>query len=141
MLAGYNQIAIHPDDTQKTAFATPVANYEWKYMPFGIASSPGYFSAFMPRAFSILLKDSTISYFLDDIFVSSAKFEEHLEKLRRVFQNFKDKNLTLKPTKCYFAQEAIAILGHVVSAEGISFGPDKTGAIRDITAPHNLKTL
>ena len=141
MLAGYNQIAVFPDDVPKTAFATPVANYEWKYMPFGIATSPGFFSAFMRKAFSPLLRDGTMSFYLDDIFVSSSTWEEHMDKLSKVLQAFKDKNLTLKPTKCYFAHYSVTILGHVISSKGISTDPGKVIAITNMPAPHNLKTL
>ena len=33
---GYNQIPMHPLDEEKTTFITPMANYCYKVMPFGL---------------------------------------------------------------------------------------------------------
>ena len=33
---GYNQIPLATDDQEKTAFVTPVGNYHYKVMPFGL---------------------------------------------------------------------------------------------------------
>ena len=36
--SGYNQILMHPLDEEKTTFITPITNYYYKVMPFGLKS-------------------------------------------------------------------------------------------------------
>ena len=57
--------------------------------------------------------------YLDDIIVFSKTPEEHLERLRGVFEKLSSAGLKLKPSKCEFLKAEINYLGHVVSKEGI----------------------
>ena len=36
---GYHQIAMHPEDQEKTAFLTPRGTYGYKVMPFGLKNA------------------------------------------------------------------------------------------------------
>ena len=38
--SGYNQIAIHPDDQEKTTFTCPFGTFAFKRMPFGLCNAP-----------------------------------------------------------------------------------------------------
>jgi hypothetical protein len=46
-----------------------------------------------------------------------------------------------KLSKCVFAQQKVAYLGHVVSAEGVSTDETKIENIKDWPVPSNLKEL
>ena len=47
----------------------------------------------------------TIPY-LDDCINFSHTIEEHLKRLREIFQRFKDTNLQINPNKCEFFRES-----------------------------------
>jgi hypothetical protein len=51
--------------------------------------------------------------------------EEHEEHLRIVLGNLKQHQLYAKFSKCEFWMEEVAILGHVLSAEGVAVDPSK----------------
>ena len=67
--------------------------------------------------------------YLDDVIVFSKTPEEHLVRLRGVFQKLREAGLKLKPSKCEFFKDRIAYLGHIVSKAGIETDPKK---IKDI---------
>ena len=46
--------------------------------------------------------------------------------------------MTLNLAKCEFIVTKVKVLGHVVSAEGISADPQKTEAIRKLPTPKNV---
>ena len=37
--SGYNQLAIHPDDQEKTTFTCPFSTYAFQRMPFGLLTT------------------------------------------------------------------------------------------------------
>ena len=49
--------------------------------------------------------------------------------------------LSLNPAKCAFGVTSGALLGHIVSQEGIAVDPDKVKAILEAPAPTNAKGL
>ena len=57
--------------------------------------------------------------FLDDIIVFLQMAEEHLHRLHVVFDQFREYNLKLKPSKCSLFKEEINYLVHQVSKEGV----------------------
>ena len=74
--------------------------------------------------------------YLDDIIVFSRTPEEHVHRLRAVFEKLKAAGLKLKPSKCDFFKKEIKYLGHVVSEEGVSTDL----AYADFEAPFILHT-
>ena len=73
--------------------------------------------------------------YLDDIIVFSRTPEEHIHRLRAVFQKLKAAGLKLKPSKCDFFKKEIKYLGHVVSEKGVSTNPDKIKAVTEWPQP------
>lgn len=76
-----------------------------------------------------------ILLYIDDAVVFSATFEEHLKRLRRVFERLREANLKLKPTKC------LQFLGHMISAEGLSPLPEKCEAVKNFPTPTKVKEI
>ena len=55
--------------------------------------------------------------------------EEHLHRLKVVFNKLKATGLKQKPSKCDLFKQQINYLGHVVSKEGVSTDPEKIKAV------------
>jgi hypothetical protein len=82
---GYNQVLIHPDDQDKTAFTTPWGTFMYVKMPFGLMNIRDTFQRVMDIAFVEELNKFIVIY-LDDVTMFSQSDDEHLRHPRRVFE-------------------------------------------------------
>ena len=92
--SGYNQIAIAPDDQEKTTFTCPFGTFSFRRMTFGLCNAPGTFQRCMMSIFSNLAEE-VMEIFMDDFTVYGSSFEQCLHNLGTVLQRCKDKNLAL----------------------------------------------
>ena len=132
--SGYWQIPMAPEDKHKTAFVTDRGLFEFNVMPFGLTNAPATFQRFMDAVLAGL-KWNILLVYLDDIFVFSPTFEEHLIDLRSTFDRLRQARLRLKASKCHLFQKELLYLGHVVSAEGTRPDPNKIRAVVDFPTP------
>lgn len=140
LASGYWQTSMKPSDCHKTAFVTHRGQFEWQVMPFGVTNGPASFMRLMNMA----LDDINWKYclvYLDDVVVFASNLDEHLHRLRSVFQHLRKANLKLKPEKCKLLKNRVKFLGHVVSHDGIETDPDKTEHVRDWPEPTNISEL
>lgn len=138
--AGYWQIAITPEDREKTAFATSMGLYQFVKMPFGLVSAPSEFCRLMGDVFRDMQWTECLLY-MDDIIVPTKTVEENLLRLEHVFQRLQNANLKLKPSKCVFFQTSVKFLGHEVSELGIHTDKDKIKDVQDWPVPRTVKQV
>ena len=133
--SGYWQVPIAEQDKEKTAFRTSSGQlYEFNQVPFGLCNAPATFSRLMDRVLAGLHWETCLFY-LDDIIVFSSTWEEHLARLREVFERLRHAKLKLGAPKCTFAAKEVSYLGHRVTEEGLLPDPSLLAAIRDIPPP------
>ena len=133
--SGYWQVPISEQDKAKTAFRTSSGQlFEFNQVPFGLCNAPATFSRLMDRVLAGLHWETCLFY-LDDIIVFSSTWEEHLARLREVFERLRHAKLKLGAAKCTFAAKEVSYLGHRVTEEGLLPDPTLLAAIRDIPPP------
>ena len=133
--SGYWQVPILEQDKEKTAFRTSSGQlYEFNQVPFGLCNAPATFSRLMDRVLSGLHWETCLFY-LDDIIVFSSTWEEHLARLRQIFERLRHANLKLGAEKCTFAAKEVSYLGHRVTEEGLLPDSALLAAIREIPPP------
>ena len=66
--SGYNNILVHPDDQEKTAFTTPWGTFMYAKMPFGLMNAGATFQRALDIAF-FEEKDKMVVVYLDYIIV------------------------------------------------------------------------
>ena len=125
---GFHQLPMEEANQDYTASSTPFRSFKWLRMPMGPTGSLNTFHSLMERVLVGLTWKFTIPY-LDDCIIFSRTVEKHLERLREVFQRFKDANLKINPINCEFFRQKVHFLGHIVSREGIETDPEKNSTV------------
>ena len=140
LASGYWQMQVKEDDRPKTAFSTHKEQFQWRVMPFGLTNGPANFTRLMNLPLSGLTWTHCLVY-LDDIIIWASTFENHIHRLRLVFDRMRTAGLKLKPSKCHFLQKEVTFLGHVVSADGIKTDPEKVKDVKTWPVQVNAKEL
>ncbi|WVZ70701.1 hypothetical protein U9M48_019344 [Paspalum notatum var. saurae] len=138
--SGYHQMKIREEDIPKTTFETRYGHYEFTIVPFELTNAPAYFMNMMNL---ILMEELNqfVVVFIDDILIYSKTREEHEEHLRVVLEKLRENQLYGKFSKCEFWLEKVALLGHIVTAEGVSVDPEKIEAVSKWKTPRNMTEI
>ena len=119
MNSGFLQVPMDEESKQYTAFTFgSMGLYECESMPFGLCNALPTFQRLMQNCLGKLNLTYCLIY-LDDIIVFSKMPEEHLWRMRVVFNCLQEDNLKLKPSKYDVFKSDINYLVHHVSQKGI----------------------
>ena len=95
-------------------------------MPFGMKNAPATFQRMMSQVIAGL--ENCVVYIIDDIFVYSDSWEDHLKHMSALFDKLSKANLVLNLKKSEFAKATVTYLGHVVGqVQAIQEFPVPTG--------------
>ena len=106
-------------------------------MPYGLTNALVAIMNLMHRVFQPFL-DQFVVVFVDEILIYFQYEEEHEDHLRIVLQTLWDHQLYAKFSKCEIWLTEVKFLGHVVSASGVSFDPDKVEAVMSWERPKSV---
>ena len=115
------------DDQEKTAFVTPIGNYHYKVMPFGLKNAGSTYQRMMTRMLTRMFESllgKNIKIYIDDMVVKSKVVSEHLGDLRVIFEILRSYKLRLNASKCSFGVGSGKFLGYMVTHKGIEVNPD-----------------
>ena len=93
---------------------------------------------------NIVLKnylDLFVIIFIDDILIYSRSEKEHEIHLKVFLQTLKDRQLFAKFWKCGFWLQSLALLGHIVSSEGIRVDSQKIEAVKQWPRPTSTRNI
>ena len=134
----YLQIPLDEESCHFVTINTHKGLFEYKRVPFGVASAPSIFQRIMEN---LLQGIKGICVYLDDILITGPTEEEHLRNLAQVLQRLESAGMRLKRQKCAFLLPSVAYLGHVISQEGLHTEESKVRAIVDAPEPTNVGEL
>jgi len=132
--AAYWQVAIAPEDREKTAFVCQEGAYQYKRMPFGLNNAPATFR----RALDIILsgvKWQSCLVNLDDVIVYSKTEEEHIGHVDHVLRLLREAGVTLRLSKCRFFRKTVEYLGHEIKPGRLGVMDAHTRALREAHFP------
>ena len=128
---GYHQIPLALDDQEKTAFVTPIGNYHYKVIPFGLKNVGSTYQRMMTKMFKSQLGNN-IEIYIDDMVVKNKMVSEHLEDLRTIFEILRNHKLHLNASKCSFGVGSGKFLGYMVTHRRIEVNLDQIKAINNL---------
>ena len=135
---GFNQVAISEDSQKYTTFRTDgLGSYCLKRLPQGYCNASEVFQSCMESIFPPEMR-ANVKPYVDDLFIHSETFEEHVRLLDRVLSILEDKGLKIKVEKSLICQKEVNFLGYTVSREGIKVKRDKCEAILKMPRPHSV---
>ena len=123
-----------------TAFVTPIGNYHYKAMPFGLKNAGSTYQRMITRMFEPQLGKS-IEVYIDDMVVKSKVVSEHVGDLEDIFEILRKQKLRLNASKCSFGVGLGKFLGYMVTHRGIEINPDQIKAINSLKPPRNPKEV
>ena len=137
---GYHQIPLALVDQEKTAFVTPVGNYRYKVMPFGLKNVGSTYQRMMTKMFEPQL-GKNVEVYIDDMVVKSKLVFEHVGNLTNIFEILREHKLRLNASKCSFGVGSGNFLGYMVTHRRIEVNPDQIKAINNLQPPRNPKEV
>ena len=119
LTSGFWQVPMAEESKQFTAFTLgSMGLFECNRMPFSLCNTPATFQRLMQNCLGELNLTYCLIY-LDDVIVYSKTPEEHLQRMRVIFDCLCEHGLKLKPTKCDLFRMELIYLAHHVSKDGV----------------------
>ena len=125
--SGYFQIRIAKEDQKKTTFITPWGCYAYRVMPFGLTNAPATFQRFMNMVFEPYF-GKFIRVFIDDFCIYSSSIT-HLSRVDEGLSRLAQMGGQLNLEKCHIGEKRVALLGHMISRDGIQANLGKIKAL------------
>jgi hypothetical protein len=138
--SGYHQIALHPDDDDKTAFITPHDIYCHKVTTFGLKNAEATYQKEIQKCLNTQIWKNVEAY-VDDVVFKTTEEDKLIADLTETFANLREFQWKLNPTKCVFGVPSGLLLGFIVGHRGIEANPAKIDAIRKMAKPSNKKDV
>ena len=158
LASGYWAVPMKEEDKHKTAFAAAGTgqHLQWRVCPFGLKCLPQFFQRMMNEILDArqkcvgtckagsqacscerrALRHDICHVYLDDVIIFSRDMDQHFKDIDEVLKRMcGEYGLSLRTSKCKFAQAEVECLGHILTAGGVRPSPKKTEALSAIPFP------
>ena len=122
------------------SFVTPIGNYYYKVMPFGLKNAGSTYQRMMTKMFESQ-RVKNIEVYIDDMVVKSKIVFEHIGDLINIFEILRRHMLRFNASKCSFGVGSGKFFGYMVTHRGIEVNPDQVKAINSLQPPRNPKEV
>ena len=137
----YLQVPLDQQSAKYTSFVVPFGQFEFKYLPFGLASGSMVLTRLLDKIFGDV-KYKFIYNFFDDVCVyTTGSFEDHLAHVEEALTRLRDAGLTVNPEKLTIAANSVEFLGHLFSNRTVTVLRDRCEVIDKFPTPKNSKQL
>ena len=107
---GYYHIELSSFSRQLCTIVLPWGKYEYQRLPMGLCNSPDIFQEKMSMLMSGL--EFVCAYIDDLLCITKDTWEDHLNKLREVFNRLRKAGLKVNANKSFFGKSQLEYLGY-----------------------------
>lgn len=136
----FHSLVVDEPSRDYTSFITPMGQYRFTRLPFGLCNAPSQYSRLVQMALDRMPPGFALAY-VDDIILHSQNLEEHLSHLEQCVSIHAQFGMRLNPAKCHIFQDEVEYLGHLVSSKGIRMIPSYVDRILEWPLPNTPKEL
>ena len=136
--SGFWQIPLDEESSELLTFNTPEGRYRFNRLPFGTSCSSELFQSIMTDIFQDL---EGVEVLVDDILIWGPTKEIHDQRLDKVLDRCREKNLKLNKAKSQICMTKVTYMGHVLTNSGLKPDPKKIEAITKMKPPTNVKAV
>ena len=138
MKSAFNQLPLHEESRDLTAFMTPDGLRRYTRCCFGLSSIPAAFQKVMDMILSGL---EGVQVYLDDIIVFGETQNQHDMRLQQVLDRLREYQVTLNEKKCTFSATSLEFLGFTVTKNGFKVSENRVKGMQDMRSPSTAKQL
>ena len=138
LLKGYWQVPLTDHARKISAFITPDGLFECKVMPFGMRNAAGTFQRLM---WTVTKDLEGCTIYLDDIIVISNTWDEHILRIRALFEALSKFGLVVNLSKCEFAKAEVTYLGHRVGQGKVIPKQSNVDAVLSFPVPKTKRNV
>ena len=139
--SGFWQVEMDKASKQYTAFTMgSLGFFECECMPFGLCNAPATFQRLMQNCLGELNLTYCLIY-LDNVITFSTDVDDHLRRVRVIFDRFRAEHLKLKPSKCSLFRDKIVFLAHRVTKDGVQPSEEHVKAITNFPEPDSYTSI
>ena len=121
---GYHAVRIEPESEGFTSFYTPFGTFRTRVMQQEDCNAPATFMKLMNWIFAEEIGRDVYIY-LDDILIFSKTNKEHIASLKTVCNKLRQHKLFGNRSKTMILPNALSILGHTITSQGVSAESEK----------------
>ena len=140
LASAFWQVRLAEEAKQYTAFSVLSGHYEFEVVPMGLMNSPPWMQRAIEEALHDVLYRGALAY-IDDVIVYASSWDEHYERLKKVFECLREYGFRTRRDKCRFGYKSIKFLGHIVSEDGVRMSDRNLSKIRNAVVPKDTKEL
>ena len=107
----------------------------------GIKGAASYFQQMIASIVLWGLIFNICESYIDDVLVWGKNDDDFIANLRKIFERFREYNITLSPAKCKFGMDRLTYIGLEIDEHGSTFSRDKKDSILDFSKPITQKQL
>ena len=134
----YQQVELDEASQRYVIINTRKGLYQYKRLPFGVASAPALFQQIMDK---IIQGIPRVVVYIDDILLTGSTDEEYIANLGQVLTLLEQYGIRLKKSKCRFMAPEVNYLGYRIDRTGLRPLLSKLAAIQEAPEPKNVPEL
>ena len=134
----YLQMEMEEESKKFLTINTHKGLFQYNWLVFGVASAPAMWQQAMDQ---ILEGIPHVQCILDDMIISGATDQEHLDNLEEVLSRLSKHGLRANSSKCEFFKKRIEFCGHEISKLGLHKSQQKVNAVINAPRPENVSQV